>query len=132
MDAKQKRKIKVKTKKIANSFKYAMEGIFSALKCERNMKIHFAIMILVIIAGLIFEISAIEWIVCIVLFSGVISGELFNTAIENLVDIVMPYKNDKAKVVKDVSAGAVLIWAIGAAIIGLIIFLPKIFEVVSY
>lgn len=126
MNSNKRKQIENETKKIVNSFKYAIDGIFTSLKYERNMKIHIVIMILVIIAGFFLKISILEWIVCIVLFAGVISGELFNTAIENLVDIVMPYKNEKAKVVKDVSAGAVLIWAIGAAIIGLIIFIPKI------
>ena len=128
MDSNTRKEIELETKKMVNSFKYAIEGIVSALRCERNMKIHFAIMILVIVAGFLLKISLVEWIVCIVLFAGVISGELFNTAIENLVDIVMPYKHEKAKIVKDVSAGAVLVWAICAMIIGMIIFVPKILE----
>lgn len=83
-------------------------------------------MILVIIAGFIFKISTIEWIICIILFAFVISLELVNTAIEAVVDIVMPEINEKAKIAKDVSAASVLVSAICAAIIGLIIFLPKI------
>lgn len=129
MNSNKRKEIELETKKIVNSFKYAIDGILTSLKCERNMKIHFVVMILVIIAGFIFRISILEWIICIILFAGVISGELFNTAIENLVDIVMPYKHEKAKIVKDVSAGAVLVWAIGAAIIGLIIFVPKVLEI---
>ena len=91
------------------------------------MKIHIFIMILVISAGIILKINKYEWIACILCFAIVISGELFNTAIETVVDMVMPYKNEKAKIVKDISAGAVLVLAIGAAICGLIIFIPKIF-----
>ena len=124
-----KKKIKLlrKQKKLTNSFKYAFEGIASSLKTEQNLKIHFAIMIVVIIAGIICRISAFEWIVCVILFGLVISFELINTAIETTVDLAMPDKHPKAKLAKDISAGAVLILAITAIIVGLIIFIPKIF-----
>lgn len=121
------KKFKVKSKKLINSCKYAIQGIFSSFKTERNMKIHIFIMFLVIISGIILKINKYEWIICVLCFVIVISGELFNTAIETVVDMVMPYKNDKAKIAKDISAGAVLTLAIGAAIVGVIIFVPKIF-----
>lgn len=120
-------KVIEKSKKLINSFKYAIQGILSSFKTERNMKIHIFIMILVIIAGFILKINKYEWIACILCFAIVISGELFNTAIETVVNMVMPYKNDKAKIAKDIAAGAVLTLAIGAAVIGVIIFVPKIF-----
>ena len=113
-------------KKIINSFKYAFEGIITGLKEEKNMKIHILIMILVIIMGIILKISKIEWIICIILFGFVISLELINTAIENTVDLITKEINPKAKIIKDVAAGAVLISAISSIIIGLIIFMPKI------
>ena len=115
-----------KEKKIINSFKYAFEGIFTAFKAEKNMKIHFIIMLLVIILGIMLKISSVEWIICIILFGFVISLELVNTAIENTVDLITQEKHPKAKIAKDVAAGAVLVAAITAVIIGLIIFLPKI------
>lgn len=118
-----------KMKKIRNSFKYAIEGIWTSFKTERNMKIHIFIMILAIIAGIILKINKSEWIICIILFAIVIGSELFNTSIETIVDMVMPEKNEKAKIAKDVSAGAVLVVAIGAAIIGLIIFAPRILNI---
>ena len=118
-----------KMKKIRNSFKYAIEGIWTSFKTERNMKIHIFIMILVIIAGIILKINKSEWIICIILFAIVIGSELFNTSIETIVDMVMPKKNEKAKIAKDVSAGAVLVVAIGAAIIGLVIFVPRILNI---
>lgn len=118
-----------KMKKIRKSFKYAIEGIWTSFKTERNMKIHIFIMILVIIAGIILKINKSEWIICIILFAIVIGSELFNTSIETIVDMVMPEKNEKAKIAKDVSAGAVLVVAIGAAIIGLVIFVPRILNI---
>ncbi len=113
-------------KKVIKSFKYAFEGILTGIKEERNMKIHISIMILVIIFGILLKISKIEWIICIALFGIVISMEMINTAIENTVDLITKEKNEQAKVAKDVAAGAVLVSAIVSAIIGLIIFLPKI------
>lgn len=116
----------MKNKKLINSFKYAFNGIKLSLKNERNMKIHFSIMILVIIGGLLFKLNTFEWLECISCFACVIGSEMFNTAIENLVDLKTKEKNEIAKIVKDISAGAVLIFAIRSIIVGFIIFIPKI------
>ena len=116
---------KEEKKRLINSFKFAYEGILVSLKEEQNFKIHVLIMLLVIIMGIILKISKIEWIICMILFGFVISLELVNTAIENVVDLVTMEQNPKAKIAKDVSAAAVLIAAITSAIIGLIIFIPK-------
>ena len=113
-------------KKLIESFKYAIEGIYTGIQEEKNMKIHIFIMILVIILGIMLRISKIEWIICIILFGNVISLELINTAIENAVDLITKENNPKAKIAKDTAAGAVLIMAISSAIIGLAIFIPKI------
>ena len=120
-----------KSKNVISSFKYAFQGMFSALKTERNLKIHVTIMILVIIAGIVLKISKIEWIICNILFGLVIGGEMLNSAIETVVDIAMPDINPKAKFAKDAAAGAVLIAAIMAAIAGMIIFIPKLLEILS-
>lgn len=116
----------MKNKKMINSFKNAFNGMIVSFKQERNMKIHISIMFLVILLGIIFKIKMVEWIICIICFALVIGGELFNTAIEITIDIAMPNFNEKAKKVKDISAGAVLVLAIASAIIGFIIFVPKI------
>ena len=115
-----------KSKIVISSFKYAFQGMFSALKTERNLKIHVTIMMLVIIAGIVLKISKIEWIICIILFGLVIGGEMLNSAIETVVDIAMPDINPKAKFAKDAAAGAVLVFAIASAIIGFMIFGPKL------
>lgn len=114
-------------KKRINSFKYAFAGIIATFKSEMNMRIHFLVMSLVIVVGIILKLSVAEWKICIILFSLVIAGELFNTAIEAIVDMVMPEFHPKAKIAKDAAAGGVLVLAIGAAIIGLMIFIPKLF-----
>ena len=125
-----KEEFEVEAKKFVNSFKFAGVRIFTALKKERNMKVHFFVMIAVIILGFVFKIEPMEWIACVILFGGVIGAEMFNTAIETVVDLVTPYKNDKAKIAKDVAAGGVLVWAISAAVIGLVIFVPKFVEMI--
>ena len=119
----------MKNKKLINSFKYAFSGIATAFKSEKNKKIHFTMMMLVIIFGILLKISLNEWLVCIMLFCMVIGSEMINTAVENVVNLAMPTKNEVAKNAKDISAGAVLVFAIGSAIIGLIIFIPKIINI---
>lgn len=120
-----------KTKKLINSFKYAFTGIKTSFKTEQNMKIHILIMILVILAGIILKIDALDWIILIIMISLVISAELFNTTIETVVDMITKEKNEKAKIAKDVAAGAVLVLAIGSVIIGFIIFIPKILNLIK-
>ncbi len=112
--------------KFLNSFKYAFTGIFSAFKSERNMKIHIIIMCFVILFGFMLKISITEWFICILCFALVISGEMFNTAIEEVVDLITEEENHKAKLAKDIAAGAVLVLAIASLFIGIIIFFPKI------
>ena len=116
-------------KKFLNGFKYAFNGIIETIKEERNIKIHIFMMFFVILFGFLLKISLIEWFICIIFISLVISAELFNTAIENIVNNLVKDRNEFARRAKDTSAGAVLILAIGAAISGIIIFLPKILNV---
>lgn len=120
-----------KSKNLINSFKYAFCGIKSAFITERNMKIHTALIIVITILGIILKISRIDWIICIILFALVISAELMNTAIETVVDMVMPEINPKAKIAKDVAAAGVLVMAIASVTIGVVIFVPKIVEIIN-
>ena len=91
------------------------------------MKIHCSAVILVTIAGIVFKLTVMEWCICLVLFGMILALELVNTALEAVVDLVTQEKKPLAKLAKDTAAGAVLIAAIMAAVIGGIIFLPKIF-----
>ena len=118
--------MKINKKKLKNSFKYAIEGIESAFKTEQNLKIHFIVMAIVIVLGILLKINYIEWAICFLLFGFVITAELLNTAIEVTVDLAMPQKNDKAKLAKDIAAGAVLVSSIIAILVGIVIFVPKI------
>ena len=89
------------------------------------MKIHCTVAVLVVIAGVILGLSVTEWCICLGLFGMVMSLELVNTAVESVVDLVTQERKPLAKIAKDTAAGAVLIAAIMAAIVGLIIFVPK-------
>lgn len=121
----------MKNKNLLHSFKYAFTGIHSSVKKERNIKIHISIMLLVIFMGLLLKINYHEWLTCLVLFALVLSSELINTAIEITLNLITTEINPHVKHAKDISAGAVLINAIFSAIIGLIIFIPKIINLIS-
>lgn len=116
---------------IYKSFGYAFEGIFAGIRKERNMKIHCIAMVLVIIAGFVLDISAVEWCICLILFGLVMALELVNTAVEAVVDLVTQEYKPLAKIAKDTAAGAVLVAAIMAAIAGCIIFVPKLISLLS-
>ena len=117
---------KQECKKLINSFKYAIEGFISSFKTERNMKIHVLAMAVVVALGFYLKLNLTEWCIVTLAIALVIGAELFNTAIETIVDMVSPEKNPKAKLAKDISAAAVLCFAIGATIVGVVIFLSKI------
>lgn len=110
------------------SFKYAISGIIAALKEEPNMGFHFLAALIVVALGFFFGISKIEWLIIIMLFGLVFSVELTNTAIEAVVDHFTSSEHQGAKLAKDISAGAVLVSALTAAVIGAIIFIPYIFH----
>ena len=119
---------KEKKDPLYQSFGYAFRGIYTCVRKERNMKIHCLAAVLVVIAGVILKISAMEWCICLALFGLVMALEHVNTAVEAVVDMVTEEYHPLAKIAKDTAAGAVLIAAIMAAIAGGIIFLPKIAE----
>lgn len=106
------------------SFKYALEGIAAAAKEEPNLKFHFIFTILVTLAGLYLNLSKTDWIIVITMIGLVITVELTNTAIEAVVDSFTDQEHPKAKLAKDISAGAVLIVSITAVMVGLLVFLP--------
>ena len=114
--------------KVLKSIKYALNGIKHGAATQLNFKVHLIISILVIIAGIVFKISITQWLMILIVMAMVFSAELFNTAIEGIVDIVSPEYNDKAGLIKDCAAAAVLITAIAAAIVGMLIFAPKLIE----
>ena len=113
-------------RRFIRSLGFAVHGIKTAYSREANFRIHSFCTILVILAGIVFNISCIEWIILTICTCAVLFAELMNTAIEELCNIVHRERHRGIKLVKDVSAAAVLVTAIGAAICAAIIFIPKI------
>jgi diacylglycerol kinase len=115
-----------KRSNLIQSFRWAIEGFVATVRSERNMKIHLVIALLVLIAGFIVKLNISAWTTIIICIAVVFASEMANTAIENLVDLVSPEIHPKAKLAKDISAGMVLVLAIGSVVVGLMIFIPAI------
>ena len=107
---------------IVESFNFAIEGIIHVLRTQRNMRIHFAAAVAVLIAALVFDISRLELIALLIAISFVLIAEMVNTAIEGAVDVASTSFDPMAKLAKDIGAGAVLIAAINAIAVGYLVF----------
>ena len=118
-------------KRLIASIRYALQGVGEGVSTEPNMQIHIVVAIIVVVAGFFFSIHTWEWVAIILCMMIVFGLELLNTAIETLLDHVSPEKHDAVRKAKDISAGAVLVGAIGSVLVGLIIFLPKLLTLVS-
>lgn len=129
--SKVKHKLRIDNKRLRGSFKYAFEGIIQTYKGEQNLKIHTFVAILVIVFGFFLKISVIEWFFCLLLIGLVLMCEFFNTAIEYVVDLASPKIHPLAKAAKDTASAGVLIMAIMSAIVGGIIFIPKLIEYIG-
>lgn len=115
-------------KAFIKSFRHAIDGVIHTIKNEANFRIHLVLMTVTVCFGLYFGITMTEWLFIIVISSMVLFAELINTAVENTLDWLEPGHHDVVKIVKDVCAGAVLVTAVGALIMGIIIFTPYFIE----
>jgi len=106
---------------------FALRGALLLVRTEASIKVQVFIAIVMTAAGFFFDISATEWCIQILTIAVIMGTEGLNTAIEKVADFVQPEFDKKIGFIKDVSAGAVMIVSIAATIIGLIIYLPKIF-----
>lgn len=116
-------------KKQMRSFKFAWKGIMTCAGHEQNITFHLIVAILVVVAGFVFDITKAEWAAVVICIGMVITAELFNSSIERLVDMVSPQWQKIAGEVKDIAAGAVLVTAVAAAIVGIIVFLPYLLAI---
>jgi len=117
--------MKFSCRKLCQSFKYALVGIKQILK-QQNFCLMILLAILTLILAWLLKISYLEWLIIILLIGLVLSLEIFNTTVEELLDFINPDSSPKVKMIKDLSAGAVLIACLSALAIGLLIFLPKL------
>ncbi|KPJ22215.1 diacylglycerol kinase family protein [Streptococcus phocae subsp. phocae] len=123
-------KRKWKNRTITSSLEFALTGVLTAFKEERNLRNHMLSALLASLAGLIFGISVTEWLFLFLAIFLVITLEIVNSAIENVVDLASDYHFSMlAKNAKDMSAGAVLVMSLYAVLTGIIIFVPKIWNI---
>lgn len=116
----------MKVRRLIDSLNYAFEGIIYALKTQRNMKIHFIVAILVLVASLFFDLTRIEILILFLTISMVIVAEMINTSIESTIDLITDKYHIFAKIAKNVAAGAVLIAAINSIIVAYLLFFNRI------
>lgn len=112
--------------KVARSFSFACCGIKTCFIKEINFKIHLCFTAIAVLLGICLHIAAIEWLIILMCIGLVLSLEMINTALEHLCNIVSNDYHAGIKIIKDISAGAVLISAFITAICGAVIFIPKI------
>ncbi len=115
-------------KSIIKSFIYAFGGIFYALKDNRNLRVHFIVAIAIMFAGIFFRVNRFEMGIIGIMILLVIMAEMINTAIEEMVNLIVSEHRQQAKIAKDVAAGMVLVAVVGSVIAGLFIFTPHIIK----
>ena len=113
---------------LIESFRHAFAGLWYALRTQRNTRIHMVIALLVIALGVWLGLSFTEWAVLVLTIGFVLVSEMLNTVAESLVDLITPDYHPHAKIVKDVAAGAVLLGAIIAVLVGLLILGPPLWS----
>jgi diacylglycerol kinase (ATP) len=109
------------------SIVHAAKGAYQLITTESSLKVQFFIGVLMTLAGLYFDLSTTEWIIQIIAIFMIMALEGLNTAIEELADFIQPEQHERIGLIKDLAAGAVFIFAVGAVIIGCIMYIPKIF-----
>lgn len=122
---------KNRARKHTISFYHAIMGVWHAIKTQPNLKVHLLIGAMVVLAGWWFDISRIEWLIILFTIMWVLVSEMINTSIEAVVDLISKEYSVEAKIAKDVAAGVVLVGAVGAVIVGVVIFGPYIFRIVN-
>ncbi|MBP2645739.1 MAG: dgkA [Firmicutes bacterium] len=110
----------------AKTFFCAWTGVTYGFVTQRNMKVHAAVAVIVLVAAWKLEVSPVEWVILILTIAGVIATELLNTAVEAAVDLFSPEFHPLAKIAKDTSAGAVLVMAMASVVVGCLIFIRRL------
>ena len=117
---------KFSIKKRIKSFSYAFAGLKVLFREEHNSWIHAVAAVLAVAMGFLFRISPMEWIAVVIVIGMVFAAEIINSSIERTADFVKAERDDRKRDIKDLGAAAVLVCAIAAAVVGIIIFIPKI------
>ncbi|MCU0630541.1 MAG: diacylglycerol kinase family protein [Methanoregulaceae archaeon] len=120
------------TKTRGKAFQYAIEGLFLAVKTQKNTWIYLVVTLLVISLSFVLDLSNDEWAILIITIAFVWSAEIINTSIEAIIDLVSPDHHPLAKAAKDLGAAAVLVAAISSVIVGLLILGPTIWSYIFH
>lgn len=120
---------KFSIKKRIKSFSYAFAGLKVLFREEHNSWIHAVAAVLAVAMGFLFRISPMEWIAVVIVIGMVFAAEIINSSIERTADFVKAERDDRKRDIKDLGAAAVLVCAIAAAVVGIIIFIPKIIAI---
>lgn len=118
----------MRSRNILESFRFAFVGLWYALRTQRNTRIHLSIAAAVVVVGLCLNLSHVEWAVLTLTIGFVLVSEMLNTVAETLVDLISPGYHPLAKIVKDVTAGAVLLTAIVSVVVGLLVLGPPLWK----
>jgi diacylglycerol kinase (ATP) len=118
----------MRSRNFLESFRFACSGLWYALRTQRNTRIHLTVAAAVVALGLWLDLSHIQWAVLTLTIGFVLVSEMLNTVAETLVDLTSPDYHRLAKVVKDVTAGAVLLTAIISVIVGLLVLGPPLWD----
>ncbi len=118
----------MRSRNIFESFRFAFSGLWYALRTQRNTRIHLTITAAVVVLGLFLGLSYVQWAVVTLTIGFVLVSEMLNTVAETLVDLTSPGYHPLAKIVKDVTAGAVLLAAIVSIVVGLLVLGPPLWE----
>jgi len=116
----------MKNKNLVESFNNAIKGIISTVRTERNMKIHIAASVMVVLLSFLYKLTRTEFLIVMIVVALVLICELFNTAMERLIDLITDVYHPKVKTIKDMAAGAVMISAGVSLIVGYVIFINKV------
>ena len=118
----------MRSRNILESFRFAFSGLWYALRTQRNTRVHLAIAAVVVVLGLCLNLSYVQWAVLTLTIGFVLVSEMLNTVAETLVDLISPGYHPLAKVIKDVTAGAVLLTAIVSVVVGLLVLGPPLWK----
>jgi diacylglycerol kinase (ATP) len=108
------------------SFNYAIEGVIHVLRRERNMRVHFTVATVVLVLSFAYDVTRVELMALLISITFVLMAEMINTAVEEMIDVATNEYDPRAKIAKDVAAGAVLLAAVSAATVGYLVFVDRI------
>lgn len=123
-------RLELKDKKSIVGFRHAWVGLKTIVKKESNFQLHLMATVIVVALGIFFSLSLIEWAILLLTIGLVLITEMINSVIERVMDFIQPDYDEKVKEIKDIAAGVVLVTAIISVVVGILIFGPRLMQLV--